>query len=157
MYKPLSALAVGLLVAACGYVDRYEEGVYAYEPTYCYKSIGTVRCYREPFHRDQRRLVNYYGPHPSRYDTPPPPPALVLKAPPPVAFYVRDPEPVPEPVRPRRAGASIEPRTEPQAAATDLEVDLGATTTAPVAAPQAPVPLAAPLTPVERIDDAAVL
>ena len=47
-------------------------------PLNCYKSIGGVECFREPYHRDQRRLVNYFGPHPSRFEKPEPPePALV--------------------------------------------------------------------------------
>ncbi len=88
---------LGASLGACGYVDRYEEQVSGLEPTYCYRSIGAVRCYKEPKHREAKRLVNYFGPHPSRYDKPAPPkPRFAYQAPPPVAFYVRDPEPVPE-------------------------------------------------------------
>ena len=97
--------AVAALVGACGYVPAYEEAVYDFEPVYCYQSIGQsvsgVECYKTPKHRDERRLVNYYGPHPSRYDRPEPPPPPTLSAPPAVDFFVRDPEPIPEPAPPR--------------------------------------------------------
>ncbi len=103
--------AVGALMGACGYVSAYEEAVYDLEPIYCYQSIGQsisgVECYKTPKHRDERRLVNYYGPHPSRYDRPEAPPPT-LSAPPSVDFYVRDPEPIPEPAPPRA-------RTRPEA------------------------------------------
>ena len=93
------AVAVAL-VGACGYVPAYEEAVYDFEPIYCYQSLGQsvsgVECYKTPKHRDERRLVNYYGPHPSSYDRPEPPPPPTLSAPPAVDFYVRDPEPIPE-------------------------------------------------------------
>ncbi len=104
--------AVGALMGACGYVSAYEEAVYDLEPIYCYQSIGQsisgVECYKTPKHRDERRLVNYYGPHPSRYDRPEAPPPPTLSAPPSVDFYVRDPEPIPEPAPPRA-------RTRPEA------------------------------------------
>ena len=97
--------AVGVLVGACGYLSEYEKAVYDIEPVYCYQSIGQsvsgVECYKTPKHRDERRLVNYYGPHPSRYDRPEPPPPPTLSAPPSVDFFVRDPEPLPEPAPPR--------------------------------------------------------
>ncbi len=97
--RNLFALAAAAVVAACGNVDRYEEGVYKYDPTYCYQSLGKVQCYKEPNHRDQYRLVNYYGPHPSRYDAPEEGPVgLTSKAPPPINFWVKDPEPVPRPL-----------------------------------------------------------
>ncbi|WP_417819875.1 hypothetical protein [Terasakiella sp.] len=87
----------GLLsLSACGYVDKYEEAVYEEEPRYCYQQLGSVKCFSEPVHRDAARLVNYYGPHPNRYDTPSPPDRLESVAPPPVAFYVRDEEPIPD-------------------------------------------------------------
>jgi hypothetical protein len=90
------AIASATVLSACGYVDKYEEAVYEMEPRYCYKQLGGIQCYREPVHRDAERLVNYYGPHPSRYDTPSPPDRLEPTAPPPVAFYVRDEEPLPD-------------------------------------------------------------
>ena len=106
MLRTLTLIAATALLGACGFVDRYEAGVYHYQPTYCYQSIGAVRCYRTPNHRDEKRLVNYYGPSPTRYEKPPPPPKRVLHAPPPVPFYVRDPEPVPQPVLPRTAAVA---------------------------------------------------
>ena len=112
MRKSLVLTAVCLLVGACGYVSEYEKGVYDYEPVYCYQSIGGVECFKEPKHRDERRLVNYYGPAPSRYDKPEPAPEPQLFAPPPVDFFVRDPEPVPQP-KPLRTAA---PATAPGAA-----------------------------------------
>lgn len=105
MRNTLVLSAVAALVGACGYVSAYEEAVYDLEPVYCYQSIGRsvsgVECYRTPKHRDERRLVNYYGPDPSRYDRPEPPPPPTLSAPPAVDFFVRDPEPIPEPAPPR--------------------------------------------------------
>ena len=107
MRKLLVPLVVAASLGACGYVSSYEKGVYNYEPIYCYKSLGGVQCFDTPNHRDERRLINYYGPHPSRYERPPAPPPPNLVAPPPVDFYVRDPEPVPEPApRKRRPAGS---------------------------------------------------
>lgn len=91
-------LAAALGLSACGHVDQYEEAVYDLEPTYCYQSLGKVQCYNEPNHRDQFRLVNYYGPHPSRFDVPEPRPAPALQAPPAVNYWVKDPEPIPRPM-----------------------------------------------------------
>ncbi|GAB6053685.1 hypothetical protein JCM17960_25050 [Magnetospira thiophila] len=87
--------AVGAL-GACGYVDAYEEGVADFEPLYCYHSLGKISCQREPNFRDSRQLVNYYGPHPSRYDAPEPVDVPEPKAPYPAGYYVMTPEPVPE-------------------------------------------------------------
>lgn len=92
-------MTVGFLMAlsGCGFVDSYEEAVFDEDPVYCYQSLGGVQCHAQPNHADQRRLVNYFGPHPSRYDAPEPTPVPQLQAPPPVPFWVRDPEPVPKP------------------------------------------------------------
>lgn len=90
-----ATLTVGL--AACGHVDEYERRVYDHEPVYCYKSLAGTSCYREPKHSDERRLVNYFGPHPSRYEKPEPAPAPVLQAPEMVNYWVKDPEPIPRP------------------------------------------------------------
>lgn len=92
-----AAIPVLAGLAACGYVDRYEEGVYDFEPAYCYQSLGEIVCHREPYHRDSKRLVNYFGPHPSRYD-PPEAPEVDAPQPPTTAldYYVITPEPVPE-------------------------------------------------------------
>ncbi len=98
---PLSlGLALGLTLTACGgYVDKYEEGVAEYEPTYCYAALGGgIECFREPNHADERRLVNYFGDHPSRFDRPEAPEAVNPVAPPMVKTWVKDPEPVVRPM-----------------------------------------------------------
>ena len=95
--------ALAWLLGACGYVSEYEKAVYDYEPVYCYQTIGAVQCFKEPNHRDEKRIVNYYGPDPSRYDRPEEPPAPKLAAPAPVTFVVRDPEPIPRARLPENA------------------------------------------------------
>lgn len=99
---PLKKLIFGTVVfgtlAACGHVDEYERHVYDREPVYCYKSLAGTQCYREPKHSDERRLVNYFGPHPSRYEKPEPAPIPALQAPEMVNYWVKDPEPVPRPM-----------------------------------------------------------
>ncbi len=97
MRTKLLTLGLTTLLGACGYVNAYEEAVHDWEPTYCYKSIGGVECFRQPFHRDERRLVNYFGPHPSRYDKPEPPELAPIAAPAMINYWVKDPEPVPRP------------------------------------------------------------
>ena len=104
MRTKLLMLGLTAFLGACGYVNAYEEAVYDWEPTYCYKSIGGIECYREPFHRDERRLVNYFGPHPSRYDKPEPPELAPIAAPPQINYWVKDPEPIP---RPKATGNAI--------------------------------------------------
>ncbi len=96
MRKYIFLTAVLFLLAACGYVSEYEEAVYDREPLYCYKTIGGIECHKTPNHRDEKHLVNYFGPHPSRYDKPDASPPPNLSPPPPVDFYVRDPEPIPK-------------------------------------------------------------
>lgn len=112
MRKYLVPMAVCLVLGACGYVSEYEKGVYDYEPVYCYQSLGGVQCFDTPNHRDERRMVNYYGPSPTRYDKPAPPPTPQFFAPPPIDFFVRDPEPVPEPVPLRMAPVTRLPEAE---------------------------------------------
>lgn len=97
MYKVLATVGTLTLLSACGYVDKYEETVYDMEPTYCYKSIGKVACYKEPYHRDEKRLVNYFGPHPSRFDKPEPTGAAPHSPPEMINYWVKDPEPIPRP------------------------------------------------------------
>tara|TARA_R110000782_G_scaffold42260_1_gene96184 strand:+ start:366 stop:863 length:498 start_codon:yes stop_codon:yes gene_type:complete len=95
MRKIIAALAFSAVLTACGYVDKYEEGVADYEPTYCYAALGGgVECYREPIAGEDRRLVNYYGKHPSRFDAPAKPAPAQYQAPPMVNAWVKDPEPV---------------------------------------------------------------
>ena len=97
MQKILFLGALLILLGACSYIDDYEAQVYDKDPLYCYKSLGEIQCYKKPQSHDVRRFVNYYGPHPSRYEIPAALPAPLLNAPPPVDFYVRDPEPIPVP------------------------------------------------------------
>ena len=85
------------LLSGCGYVDPYEEAVYDHEPIYCYQSLASVECSKEPNHREKRRLVNYYGPHPSRFDEEEPTELPELKAPEKIEYWVKDPEPIPHP------------------------------------------------------------
>jgi hypothetical protein len=112
----LTVIAPAALLAACGYVSEYEKDVYDYEPVYCYQSLAGIQCFEKPNHRDEKRLVNYYGPAPSRFDRPEPPAPATLHAPPAVDFYVRDREPIPEPAPPRETtrlpwlkGAAVAP------------------------------------------------
>lgn len=99
MYKKiLFTAAMAATLGACGYVDKYESQVSEWEPVYCYKSLAATQCYREPKHSDALRLVNYYGPHPSRYDMPEPRPEPTLKAPAAIDYWVKDAEPIPRPM-----------------------------------------------------------
>ena len=159
MRNILFLTAVGAHVGACGSVSEYEKAVHDFEPVYCYQSLGRsvsgVECHRTPKHRDERRLVNYYGPHPSRYDRPEPPPPPTLSAPPAVDFYVRDPEPIPEPV-PLRVRTKPEADERRTAQATEPSRDRKAgpaagDTSAGPAAPAAKAAQAVPATPV--VDD----
>ena len=86
------------LLNGCGYVDQYEEAVYDHEPIYCYQSLASVECSKEPNHTDNQRIVNYYGPHPSRYDEEKTVDLPELKAPEEIQYWVKDPEPIPQPV-----------------------------------------------------------
>lgn len=103
MIKTLAFLVLPAFLGACGYVSKYEQAVYDYEPVYCYQSLGAVQCFDTPRVRDEMRLVNYYGPAPERYDRPDPAPEPNLMAPPAVNFFVLDPEPIPSP-SPNAAG-----------------------------------------------------
>lgn len=93
---PVSLIAV-LLSSCTSYESHYEKGVYHLEPIYCYQTIGSVDCHRQPDARDADRLVNYYGPAPSKYDPPEPPHLNTLRAPPKGQGYWRAPEPIPGP------------------------------------------------------------
>jgi hypothetical protein len=79
------AVLLGLfMVGGCtSYESAYEKSVYDLEPVYCYRSLADVSCFRKPYFRDERRLANYYGPAPSKYDRPKPPPMAELQPPPP--------------------------------------------------------------------------
>ncbi|MFO1129529.1 MAG: hypothetical protein U1E66_13980 [Rhodospirillales bacterium] len=83
-----------LLTGGCtSYESAYEREVTDYEPVYCYQSLAAVTCHREPDHRDSRRLVNYYGPAPSKYEAPEQAEAARPAAPPKGGKAVRDAEP----------------------------------------------------------------
>ncbi len=93
--KVCFTIAFAIVLSACSYVDDYERHVTDWEPVYCYKSLAAIQCYREPKHADNLRLVNYYGPHPSRYDAPEPKAAPNFSAPEMVNYWVKDSEPIP--------------------------------------------------------------
>ena len=97
MLRILATFGLVSVLGACGYVSEYEKAVYDWEPTYCFKSIGKVVCYKEPYHRDEKRLVNYFGPDPSRYDKPEPPERAPHAPPQMVNYWVKDAEPIPRP------------------------------------------------------------
>ena len=97
MLRILATFGLVSVLGACGYVSEYEKAVYDWEPTYCYKSIGKVVCYKEPYHRDEKRLVNYFGPDPSRYDKPEPSERAPHAPPQMVNYWVKDAEPIPWP------------------------------------------------------------
>ncbi len=97
MFRISAIFGLTAFLGACGYVSEYEKAVYDWEPTYCYKSIGKVACYKEPYHRDEKRLVNYFGPDPSRYDKPEPPEPAPHAPPKMVNYWVKDAEPIPRP------------------------------------------------------------
>lgn len=80
----LALAAILTTTAGCsGDESAYARAVADYEPVYCYRSLAAVTCHARPDPRDARRLVNFYGPAPSRYPaaaspklaTPGPPPA----------------------------------------------------------------------------------
>lgn len=76
--------ALVLALSACARDETaYERGVAAYEPVYCYASLADADCYRQPYFRDDRRLINHYGPTPRSYDRPKPPKPARLDPPPP--------------------------------------------------------------------------
>ncbi len=103
------ALAVLLTAGCTSYELAYERAVTDYEPVYCYQSLGGVTCHREPNHRDARRLVNYYGPAPSKYEAPERPDPAEPAPPPDGGAAVRDPEPKPQAVRPGSAPTAVAP------------------------------------------------
>ena len=78
----LVAFAIFGLNACVSYESAYEKAVYDDEPVYCYQSLGAVDCYRKPYRRDDARLVNYYGPAPTRTRPPKTAPAAESQAPP---------------------------------------------------------------------------
>ena len=97
MQKTLFLLLVAAVLDACAQKSAYEVAVQNYEPVYCYQSIGGVACYQAPYHRDEKRLVNYFGPAPNKYAKPEPPEPQKLIAPEPINYWVKDPEPISRP------------------------------------------------------------
>ncbi len=87
-----------LSLSACAQKSAYEAAVEDEEPRYCYRSLAGVTCYDKPNHRDEKRLVNYYGPAPMRYEKPAPAPRPTYYAPEAVNYWVKDPEPIPNAV-----------------------------------------------------------
>lgn len=139
-------LPVGLaaLLGACENAVRYEAAVRSWEPTYCYQTIGEAACYEVPYHRDERRLVSYFGPHPRRYEKPVPPTPPTPVPPAAINYWVKDPEPIPCPVTPRQMCEFQGFR--PAAALNGDGAKAGAAVTQ--ALPEAPPPSAAPVAPV---------
>ncbi len=95
MRRVLVVIAMAGVLGACAQKSAYEASVEEMEPVYCYKSLAGVNCYKEPYHRDGRRLVNYFGPAPERYDAPEPVEVPELSAPKSVNYWVKDAEPIP--------------------------------------------------------------
>lgn len=93
--RALVCMLVTALAGCTSYESAYERSVYAYEPVYCYQSLGAVSCYRQPQQRDARRLVNYYGPGPSKYPQPEPVEKAEGAPLPKIGRYSLDPEPDP--------------------------------------------------------------
>ncbi len=96
--RVLTAMMVvmsGAALGACAQKSAYEAAVEDREPVYCYQSLAGVVCHEKPNFRDERRIVNYFGPAPKRYERPAQPPAQKLFAPEPVNYWAKDPEPLP--------------------------------------------------------------
>ena len=68
----MTIVAIGAagFLSACAQKSAYEAAVEDMEPVYCYKSLAGVQCYQEPSFRDERRMVNYFGPTPRRFGRP---------------------------------------------------------------------------------------
>ena len=67
MWKIVVAGLTILSLSACTHKSAYEAAVEDEEPRYFYKSLAGLTCYEKPNHRDEKRLVNYFGPAPMRY------------------------------------------------------------------------------------------
>ena len=62
MWKIVVAGLTILSLSACTHKSAYEAAVEDEEPRYFYKSLAGLTCYEKFNHRDEKRLVNYYGP-----------------------------------------------------------------------------------------------
>jgi len=91
----LTVLACAAALSACAQKSAYEAAVEDREPVYCYQSLGNVVCHEKPNFHDERRMVNYFGPAPQRYERPAPAAEQKLSAPEPVNYWVKDPVPLP--------------------------------------------------------------
>jgi hypothetical protein len=107
MRATILTLGLSFLLASCGYAEwreaqKQEEKArnYVPEPTYCYQSIGEAYCFTTPYHRDQRRIVSFFGPSPGNYPKPAPPPPAPHAPPAMTNYWVKDAEPVPLPAEP---------------------------------------------------------
>lgn len=117
MRKTLRILPLLALVGACSDMSSYEKAVAGFDPVYCYRSLGQTVCYDKPNHRDEQRLVNFFGPAPRTYDKPAPAPEPELAAPRAIGYWARDPEPAPQPViKPGQAYLDIPYRSDEAAA-----------------------------------------
>ena len=98
MLKRIITLAAfAAVLGACSDMTAYERAVEKHEPVYCYQNLGGVVCHQKPNFDDERRLVNFYGPAPRRYERPAPPAQQKLFAPEPANYWAKDPEPLPKP------------------------------------------------------------
>ena len=95
MWKIVVAGLTILSLSACTHKSAYEAAVEDEEPRYFYKSLAGLTCYEKPNHRDEKRLVNYFGPAPMRYEKPEALPLPKRIAPDMVNYWVKNPEPVP--------------------------------------------------------------
>ena len=110
--RVVGGLLLSVLGACTSYESAYERSVYDYEPLYCYQSLGAVSCYRQPKQTDARRLVNYYGPAPSKYPQPQPTEAPELSPPPKSDRSAVDPEPDPRQSEPSKATTSADDESD---------------------------------------------
>lgn len=92
--RMLMVTAFAVALSACAQKSAYEAAVEDREPVYCYQSLGGVVCHEKPNFRDERRMVNYFGPAPKRYERPAPPPEQKLFAPEAINYWAKDPEPI---------------------------------------------------------------
>lgn len=95
MWKIAVAGLAILSLSACAHKSAYEAAVEDEEPRYSYKSLAGLTCYEKLNHRDEKRLVNYFGPAPMRYEKPEAVPLPKRIAPDTVNYWVKNPDSVP--------------------------------------------------------------
>jgi len=108
----LSCVAMAFAAAGCGEKDTpYIAAVRPEPPLYCYQTLAGVNCYAKPDFRDERQLINFYGPPPRDYDRPEPPEPARLDPPPEVDWYCRvsEPDACPLTTAPEPEHAAVEP------------------------------------------------